>query len=599
MQAHVIPDLPGQERMLLGGIVADQQDRRSGEDLRHASRCIRLPTQRGCESWEVGRAMVVDIVSLQHRPGEFRKQIVLFICGAVRTDHANRRPAILISHFCKLFSNQFKGLVPSAGSQAPIFPNKRLREAFFAARKIKSIATLDAEEVPVRAALVAIVAAHDLHASIRPPHSQCGLAAVAAMCADRADMLHLPWPCLIPVSARGQRSDGADIDAHAALFALEMILFIRRNDRTDTAVLHTQSPHVHALAAHPHAAVAENAARPVEVHHRRPLLLVAVVLHFHELRFGGAIAEGHVLQFAFSASIANRTVQRMVSEEQFQHRLARLLDLVAFGRDHHALADYRRACGLQLGHLFDLHQAHPASALQGHVGVIAEGRYLDAHALARFNQQRACGRGDLFAVDSEIYIRHVFSALKPGVVRSRSLFHKGTAAPPGDLRTLCGTFSRMRWLASLLHRPTDKTFGPTCFPTGTACYRCLFSLLRPYGNESESSSASPFLRDRECTSRSFHADRTSLSAARISRCTAHHQAPPRRQIPAWTLLSPRNRSPWRRRFHQTSNTASRSLQERQLSNCAHSECLRRCHKSFSLSYSPWGVRKPPAWRGFR
>ena len=226
-------------------------------------------------------------------------------------------------------------------------------------------------------------------------HAQSGLASIAAMRADGAHVLHLPRPRLVAIRARGERADRADVDAHAALFALQMIFFIRSNDRTHAAVLHAERPHVHALAAYAHAAIAKNAARPVEEHHRRPLLLFLVVLRLHELRFGGAVGERHVLQFALAARIAHRTIQRMVAQQQFQHRLARLLDLVAVGGDDHALADHRRARGLQLGHLLDLHQAHAASALQREVGVIAERRHFDAHGLARLNEQRPRGSREL------------------------------------------------------------------------------------------------------------------------------------------------------------------------------------------------------------
>ena len=172
------------------------------------------------------------------------------------------------------------------------------------------------------------------------------------------------------------------------------------------AVLNPQRPDIHAFAANANAAIAEDATRTVEVHHRRPLLLVAVVLHVHELRFGRAVLEGHVLQFAFAAGIAHRAVERMVGEHQLEHGLARLFDLVALGGDHHALGDRRGARGLQLGHLLDFHQAHAAGALQRQAGVIAERRHLDARALAGLNEERPRGNGEFLAVDSKGYVSH-------------------------------------------------------------------------------------------------------------------------------------------------------------------------------------------------
>ncbi len=185
-----------------------------------------------------------------------------------------------------------------------------------------------------------------------------------------------------------------------------------------TAVLNAQRPDIHAFAANPNAAVAQDAARAVEVHHRRPLLLVAVVLHVHELRFGRAVLEGHVLQFALAAGVAHRAVQRMVGEQQLEHRLARLLDLVALGSDHHAFGDRRGARGLQLGHLLDFHQAHAAGALQRQSRVIAERRHFDARALAGFNEQRPRGNGEFLAVDSKGYISHDKTAYSPFAIRS-------------------------------------------------------------------------------------------------------------------------------------------------------------------------------------
>ena len=259
-------------------------------------------------------------------------------------------------------------------------------------REVEGVATLDAKKVVVDAALVAIVAADDLHARIATPDAQRGLAAVATVVADCADVVHLPGTGLVAIRSRGERADRADIDAHAAFFALEVIFLVGGDDGVHTAVLHTERPDVHGFAAHAHAAVAQDAARTVEVHHRRPLLLVLVVLGLHEFRFGGAVGERHVLQFALAAGIADGAIQRMVAEEQFNHRLARLDDFFIVGGDDHALGNQRGAGRLELGHLLDFHETHAAGALQGQIGVITKRGNFDAHGLAGFDEQRP-GRG--------------------------------------------------------------------------------------------------------------------------------------------------------------------------------------------------------------
>ena len=89
-------------------------------------------------------------------------------------------------------------------------------------------------------------------------------------------------------------------------------------------------------------------------------------------RFGGAVRESHVLQFAFAACIADRAVERMIAQQHFHHALARLMNFRRVGRDDHALADHGRARSLQLGHLLDFDQAHPAGTLQRQIWVVAK-----------------------------------------------------------------------------------------------------------------------------------------------------------------------------------------------------------------------------------
>ena len=242
-------------------------------------------------------------------------------------------PPCCIANFGESLANHFKCFFPRRRRKLAILANQRLREAVFVVREIKSVAALDAEEIAIDAALVAIVAAHDFHAGVGAAHAESRLAAVAAVRAGRADMVHLPWPGLVAIRARGECADRADVDAHAAFFAFEVIFLVGRDDGTDAAVLHAKRPDVHAFAADAHAAITQNATRAIEVNHRRPLLLVAVVLDLDEFRFGRAVGESHVLQFALAAGIANWAIQRMVAEQQFDHAFARLMDFVAIGGD--------------------------------------------------------------------------------------------------------------------------------------------------------------------------------------------------------------------------------------------------------------------------
>src|SRR4051812_13728803 len=151
-----------------------------------------------------------------------------------------------------------------------------------------------------------------------------------------------------------------------------MVAFVWRDDGTDAAVLDAERPNVHDLTAHAHAAITKDAARAVKVNDRRPLLLVLVRLGLHVLRFGSAVGEGHVLQFALAASVTDRTVKGMIAEQKLDGGFARLLYLVTLIGDDHAVSDRHGAGGLQLGHLLDADDAHAARGLKRKSGIVAE-----------------------------------------------------------------------------------------------------------------------------------------------------------------------------------------------------------------------------------
>ena len=151
-----------------------------------------------------------------------------------------------------------------------------------------------------------------------------------------------------------------------------MIFSIRDDSGNYATVVDTQRPNIHALAANSHAAVTQNTTRAIKVNHRRPLLLVAVLLEFNVFRFGGAVGKSHVLQFALAACVANGAIKRMVPEQQLDHALACLANLVGIGRNHHAVGDAGGTRSLELGHLLDSHQTHAACTLQRKIWVIAE-----------------------------------------------------------------------------------------------------------------------------------------------------------------------------------------------------------------------------------
>jgi hypothetical protein len=96
----------------------------------------------------------------------------------------------------------------------------------------------------------------------------------------------------------------------------------------------------------------------------------------------------------------------MIAQQNLYRALARLMDFVALGRDHHAFADESCARSLQLGRLLDLDQTHAASALRRKIWIIAKCGDLDAHAFAGFNEESSGRSRDFFAVYRNVYVSH-------------------------------------------------------------------------------------------------------------------------------------------------------------------------------------------------
>jgi hypothetical protein len=97
--------------------------------------------------------------------------------------------------------------------------------AFRTVHEVESVAALHAQELAVDSGMIAVISTNDRVVS----NSERGLAAIAAMRADRADVLHLPGPGLVPVSPTRERANGTDIDAHSALIALQVIVVVRND----------------------------------------------------------------------------------------------------------------------------------------------------------------------------------------------------------------------------------------------------------------------------------------------------------------------------------------------------------------------------------
>ena len=262
-------------------------------------------------------------------------------------------------------------------------------------------------------------------------------------------VLHFPRTRLIAIRAAGQSAHGADVNAHATLFAIEVIAAVRDNHAVRAAHAHAKGFDVHALVADADAAETQDATWGVVINEFGPLLFGAMNFFLDEAARVRAIAEDHVLEFAFAAFVADRAVERVIGEEKFEHVLARLTDLVGVGANDHAVRSDERAGGLQLGRLLDLDKAHAASSLERQPGVIAEGGHFGAQPPRRFNDQRALGHLNFAVVHLELdefLVCHEFLtrpfAFSLFTWRQRALPRtcRGNALS-NDLQTRCAIFS--------------------------------------------------------------------------------------------------------------------------------------------------------------
>jgi hypothetical protein len=106
-----------------------------------------------------------------------------------------------------------------------------------------------------------------------------------------------------------------------------------------------------------------------------------------------------LLQLALARLVADRTVDRVVQQEELEDGLLRRLRLLAGRVDDHALGHTRVARDLELRRLLDLDEAHAAVAGDREARVPAVVRDLDAGLVGRLDHRVAVGDLDLPAVD--------------------------------------------------------------------------------------------------------------------------------------------------------------------------------------------------------
>src|SRR3712207_1891081 len=105
--------------------------------------------------------------------------------------------------------------------------------------------------------------------------------------------------------------------------------------------------------------------------------LLEVALGLDEAARPRAPAVGDVLQRALAALVADGAVERVVDEQELDHRALRVVHALRLRVHDHAVADRRRAARLELRDALDLDEAHAARADRlAELGLVTEDRDL-------------------------------------------------------------------------------------------------------------------------------------------------------------------------------------------------------------------------------
>src|SRR5262249_9564937 len=159
-------------------------------------------------------------------------------------------------------------------------------------------------------------------------------------------LIQFPRPMLMPVCSVEQRSGGADFDTVATLRTVQPVA-VRADDGARAAIAGFDRLLAHPFVADPGASLAENAALRIVRDHRRQIFFWVIILLLSETLFQIAPVESLLLQLALAATIAHRTIQRMIRQQKLEHRALRFLNLFALRGDDHAVSAGDGAGSLQ------------------------------------------------------------------------------------------------------------------------------------------------------------------------------------------------------------------------------------------------------------
>ncbi len=164
-------------------------------------------------------------------------------------------------------------------------------------------------------------------------------------------------------------------------------------------------------------------------------------LGIHDVRRSAPVCHRIILEVAFAALVADRTIQRMIDEQQLDDRRPARVGFLAARAHDHSVGDLRVARNLQLGHTLDLDEADATQPCRAQLAMVAVDRNLLIDDARRFDEQRALRHGELDAVDRELHeVSHGYSpaslASKASGKRTSTDFKNGSIESPSGQRLM-------------------------------------------------------------------------------------------------------------------------------------------------------------------
>ncbi len=246
---------PRQGLQLLG-LAADEDDGLGVTYVAVRGDGRRQVLEEGDERERLGRRV---LVRAQHLARELEERPVRLVRQTRAPDDADRVAAVRSNNLFKFLRREPDGLLPRRGHEpaALLVADERRAQTLLVVDERVREATLDAEELAVVPVDVA-VARDDAH-HLAAPRADRELAAVGAERAGRSRAVQLPRPRLVPVGRVEQRPRRADLDAVAALRAVEPAA-VGADDGVRAAPAGLDGVLAHPLVADARAALTEDAA---------------------------------------------------------------------------------------------------------------------------------------------------------------------------------------------------------------------------------------------------------------------------------------------------------------------------------------------------